>query len=88
MEYRTTMERLSPSTINVRMSAIRKLVGEAIRNGMRGGEGTESARAPRRLHPDCEDCAPQLTPDIPISSNRKMSPGMLRPMRKCQSDIE
>ena len=25
---------------------------------------------------------------IPISSNRRMSPGMLRPMRKCQSDIK
>ena len=29
MEYRTTMDHLSPSTINVRLSAIRKLVGEA-----------------------------------------------------------
>ncbi|MCU1226721.1 MAG: recombinase XerD [Edaphobacter sp.] len=38
MEYRTTMEQLSPSTINVRMSAIRKLVGEARRNGMIGLE--------------------------------------------------
>src|SRR6202165_4014369 len=38
MEYRTSMERLSPSTINVRMSAIRKLVGEARRNGMIGRE--------------------------------------------------
>src|ERR1700736_1548335 len=38
MEYRTTMEHLSPSTINVRMSAIRKLVGEARRNGMIGLE--------------------------------------------------
>jgi len=34
MEYRTTMDHLSPSTINVRLSAIRKLVGEARRNGM------------------------------------------------------
>jgi len=33
-EYRTTMDHLSPSTINVRLSAIRKLVGEARRNGM------------------------------------------------------
>jgi integrase len=32
MEYRTTMDHLSPSTINVRLSAIRKLVGEARRN--------------------------------------------------------
>jgi integrase len=34
MEYRMSMENLSPSTINVRMSAIRKLVGEARRNGL------------------------------------------------------
>jgi integrase len=38
MEYRTPMDRLSPSTINVRLSAIRKLVGEARRNGMIGLE--------------------------------------------------
>jgi integrase len=38
MEYRTTMDHLSPSTINVRLSAIRKLVGEARRNGMIGRE--------------------------------------------------
>jgi integrase len=38
MEYRTTMDHLSPSTINVRLSAIRKLVGEARRNGMIGIE--------------------------------------------------
>jgi len=38
MEYRTTMEHLSPSTINVRMSAIRKLVGEARRNRIIGRE--------------------------------------------------
>src|SRR5260370_41648933 len=42
MEYRTTMERLSPSTINVRMSAIRKLVGEARRNGMIGREEADN----------------------------------------------
>jgi integrase len=42
MEYRTTMEHLSPSTINVRMSAIRKLVGEAIRNGMIGREEADN----------------------------------------------
>jgi hypothetical protein len=34
MEYRTTIDHLSPSTINVRLSAIRKLVGEARRAGM------------------------------------------------------
>jgi len=34
MEYRTTMDHLSPSTINVRLSAIRKLVCEARGNGM------------------------------------------------------
>ena len=38
MEYRATMEHLSPSTINVRMSAIRKLVGEARQNGLIGLE--------------------------------------------------
>jgi integrase len=38
MEYRTTMDHLSPSTINVRLSAVRKLVGEARRNGMIGLE--------------------------------------------------
>jgi len=38
MEYRTTMDHLSPSTINVRLSAVRKLVGEARRNGMIGRE--------------------------------------------------
>src|SRR5258706_955771 len=34
MKYRTKMDHLSLSTINVRLSAIRKLVGEARRNGM------------------------------------------------------
>jgi integrase len=38
MDYRTTMEHLSPSTINVRLSAIRKLVGEARQNGLIGPE--------------------------------------------------
>jgi integrase len=32
------MDHLAPSTINVRMSAVRKLVGEAKRNGMIGSE--------------------------------------------------
>jgi len=38
MEYRTNMEHLSPSTVNVRLSAIRKLVGEARQNGLIGIE--------------------------------------------------
>jgi len=38
MEYRITIDHLSASTINVRLSAIRKLVGEARRNGMIGLE--------------------------------------------------
>jgi hypothetical protein len=38
MEYRTSMEHLSPSTINVRKSAIRKLVGETRQNGLIGVE--------------------------------------------------
>jgi len=42
MEYRTTMEHLSPSTINVRLSAIRKLVGEARQNGMIGREEADN----------------------------------------------
>jgi integrase len=42
MEWRAGMESLSPSTINVRLSAVRKLVGEARRNNMIGSE--EAAR--------------------------------------------
>ena len=38
MEWRTGMESLSPSTINVRLSAVRKMVGEARRAGMLGSE--------------------------------------------------
>jgi PAS domain-containing protein len=38
MEYRTTIDHLSASTISVRLSAIRKLIGEARRNGMIGLE--------------------------------------------------
>jgi integrase len=34
MEYRASLEGLSPSSINVRLSAIRKMVGEAHKNGM------------------------------------------------------
>src|SRR5271163_1790742 len=37
-EYRASMEALSPSTINVRLSAVRKLVAEARRNGILGVE--------------------------------------------------
>ena len=42
MEYRTTMDHLSPSTINVRLSAIRKLVGDARRNGIIGREEADN----------------------------------------------
>jgi len=40
MEYRAQMiaRKLSPSTINVRLSAVRKLIGEARRNGILGAE--------------------------------------------------
>ena len=38
MEWRAGMESLSPSTVNVRLSAVRKMVGEARRNGMIGSE--------------------------------------------------
>jgi site-specific recombinase XerC len=38
MEYRATMDALSPSTVNVRLSAVRKMVLEARKNGMIGAE--------------------------------------------------
>jgi integrase len=38
MEYRASMESLSASTINVRLSAIRKMVSEARKNGMLSAE--------------------------------------------------
>ncbi len=38
LEWRASMKNLSPSTINVRLSAMRKLVNEARRNGMLGAE--------------------------------------------------
>ena len=38
MEWKAGMESLSPSTINVRLSAVRKMVTEAQRNGMIGRE--------------------------------------------------
>jgi integrase len=42
LEWRTGMEALSPSTINVRLSAVRKMVGEARRAGMIGQEEAAS----------------------------------------------
>jgi integrase len=42
MEWRAGMESLSPSTINVRLSAVRKMVGEARRNNMIGSEEAAS----------------------------------------------
>jgi integrase len=38
MEWRATMEEHAPSTVNVRLSAMRKMVTEARRNGMLGAE--------------------------------------------------
>jgi integrase len=38
MEWKAGMESLSPSTINVRLSAVRKMLNEAKRNGMIGPE--------------------------------------------------
>ncbi len=38
MEWRATMDEQAPSTINVRLSAVRKMVAEARRNGMLGAE--------------------------------------------------
>jgi site-specific recombinase XerD len=40
MEWPAGMESLFPSTINVRLSAVRKLVGEARRNNLIGSEET------------------------------------------------
>jgi hypothetical protein len=42
MEYRTSMEDLSPSTVNVRLSAVRELVAEARQNGLIGVEDAAS----------------------------------------------
>src|SRR5271156_6602712 len=42
MEYRASMESLAPSTVNVRLSAVRKLVAEARQNGMIGVEDAAS----------------------------------------------
>jgi integrase len=42
MEWRAGMESLSPSTINVRLSAVRRMVGEARRAGMIGQEEAAS----------------------------------------------
>jgi integrase len=42
MEWRAGMEALSPSTVNVRLSAVRKMVGEARRNNMIGSEDAAS----------------------------------------------
>ncbi len=42
MEWRSTLESLSPSTINVRLSAVRKMFGEARRAGMIGQEEAAS----------------------------------------------
>ena len=47
MEWRTAMDKLSPSTVNVRLSAMRKLVTEAQRNGMlSAGEAENLAGVP------------------------------------------
>src|SRR5258708_30851228 len=42
MEWRAGMESLSPSTINVRLSGVRKMIGEARKNGMLGAEEASS----------------------------------------------
>jgi site-specific recombinase XerD len=42
MEWRAGMEALSPSTINVRLSAVRKMVGEAKRAGLLAQEEAAS----------------------------------------------
>ena len=42
MEYRSSMEDLAPSTVNVRLAAVRKMVNEAKRNGMLSAEEAAS----------------------------------------------
>src|SRR3984957_1998291 len=42
MESRASMEALAPSTVNVRLSAVRKLVAEARKNGLIGVEDAAS----------------------------------------------
>lgn len=42
MEYRTSMEDLAPSTVNVRLAAVRKMVTEAKRNGLLSSEEAAS----------------------------------------------
>ena len=44
------MESLSPSTINVRLSAVRKMVGEARRNNLIGAEEAASLTVPSHSH--------------------------------------
>jgi hypothetical protein len=42
MEYRTSMEDLAPSTVTVRLAAIRKMVTEAKRSGLLSAEEAAS----------------------------------------------
>lgn len=42
MEYRSSMEDLAPSTVNVRLAAVRKMVTEAKRNGLLSSEEAAS----------------------------------------------
>jgi hypothetical protein len=51
MEWRAGMASLSPSTVNVRLSAVRKMVGEARRNNMIGSEEAATLAAEVRDHP-------------------------------------
>jgi hypothetical protein len=46
MEWRAAIESLSSSTTNVRLSAMRKMVGEARRAGIIGLEGSQSDDVP------------------------------------------
>jgi hypothetical protein len=48
MEWRAGMESSSPSTITVRLSAVRKMVGEARRAGMIGQEEASTRKAQER----------------------------------------
>jgi hypothetical protein len=51
MEYRAAMleKKLSASTVNVRLSAVRKLIGEAQRNGIIGAEEAATRSKSNRI---------------------------------------
>ena len=49
LEFRATLGDLAPSTVNIRLSAIRKLMSEARRNGLLAAEEAASLAAPPNI---------------------------------------